>query len=452
MNKKKMKRRIAIVLCLILAWTFSGCGKQDDDTTQAITEKGTEAEQEISSEERTDTNAPTDEVEGPVKENPTDGYKIAYLDIIRENRPEIMSYNWQYGYAFYAQDVITPTPISIVDVTGDDIPELIFMKAIDNVVASLHIYTYQEGEAQEIYTNTLDVAVGGGSYYVLFQIEGSHDLYIRCEAGDETWETRFAKCGFDEFGNYGIINVLEETMYPNEDYTDMISDYTENEGIITKETYQNKTNELLDSMSVILLYNEHFSEEITALVNNNQCTSMTYLEAYNYLSEGSEDITTILKGIPSFYFSSGVGGWGTSLDIYADGSFEGSYHDSDMGDIGEGYSNGTVYLSDFRGSFTDIKKVNDYTYTMKLQTIELEKEPGTEWIEKEARYIASEPYGMDNAEEVYLYLPGAPTAELPSDFLDWVSMPRGWVEEDIPVILDGYGLYNPNERTGFYAD
>lgn len=50
-------------------------------------------------------------------------------------------------------------------------------------------------------------------------------------------------------------------------------------------------------------------------------------------------------------FSSGVGGWGTSLTLERDGTFSGQFHDSDMGAIGEDYPNGTVYLCHFPDGF-----------------------------------------------------------------------------------------------------
>ena len=49
-------------------------------------------------------------------------------------------------------------------------------------------------------------------------------------------------------------------------------------------------------------------------------------------------------------FSSGAGAWGTGLTLAADGSFSGEYHDSDMGDSGDDYPDGTVYLCNFPGS------------------------------------------------------------------------------------------------------
>ena len=69
-----------------------------------------------------------------------------------------------------------------------------------------------------------------------------------------------------------------------------------------------------------------------------------------------------LKGL-TFAFSSGAGAWGTILTIQEDGSFEGNYHDANMGDIGEGYPNGSVYICEFSGKFTEPKKENNFTYS-----------------------------------------------------------------------------------------
>ena len=68
-------------------------------------------------------------------------------------------------------------------------------------------------------------------------------------------------------------------------------------------------------------------------------------------------------------FSSGVGGWGTSLTLERDGTFSGQFHDSDMGVIGEDYPNGTVYLCHFSGRFSDIEKLDEYRYSMKLSEL-----------------------------------------------------------------------------------
>ena len=53
-----------------------------------------------------------------------------------------------------------------------------------------------------------------------------------------------------------------------------------------------------------------------------------------------------------FYFSSGAGAWYTVLYIHEDGSFDGHYEDTNLGDMGDNY-NGTIYYSDFTGQFTE---------------------------------------------------------------------------------------------------
>jgi hypothetical protein len=95
--------------------------------------------------------------------------------------------------------------------------------------------------------------------------------------------------------------------------------------------------------------------------------------------------------------------------------------------------------------------VDEYTYSMELDTISVEKEAGEEWIEDNVRYVASEPYGFDNGEEFLLYLPGAPMDELPEEFVYWISMPRAWDSYSTPDELPCYGLYNVNGEYGFQS-
>lgn len=152
-----------------------------------------------------------------------------------------------------------------------------------------------------------------------------------------------------------------------------------------------------------------------------------------------------------FYFSSGAGGWCTVLYIHEDGTFEGNYHDSDMGDSGEGYPNGTVYYCDFSGKFTSPKKVDDTTYVFNIDSIEYESGAGEEIIEG-VKYIYVTAYGLDEAEDIYMYLPGSKIADLPEGFRSWVGY--YYLEAVQETFLKFYGLYNENAETGFssYVD
>lgn len=148
----------------------------------------------------------------------------------------------------------------------------------------------------------------------------------------------------------------------------------------------------------------------------------------------------------SFYFSSGAGGWGTGMEIYEDGSFEGNYHDSDMGDTGESYPNGTVYISNFSGQFSQPEKVNEYTYSMKLEKLNYDNAVGSEIIEDGVLYRYDEAFGVAGGDNFLIYLPGAPLSELPEEFKMWV----GYFDDSAAdVELPFYGLYNVNEQCGF---
>ena len=148
----------------------------------------------------------------------------------------------------------------------------------------------------------------------------------------------------------------------------------------------------------------------------------------------------------NFEFSSGAGAWSTELKIEADGSFSGSYHDSDMGTTGDGYPNGTVYLCDFTGKFASAQKVNDYTYKTTLEKLETKEKDGKEELADGMKFIYSTPYGLADAQDVYIYVKGAPTDQLPQEYQDWVMFPL-----DGAKTLPFYGLYNENEQLGFYS-
>lgn len=57
-----------------------------------------------------------------------------------------------------------------------------------------------------------------------------------------------------------------------------------------------------------------------------------------------------------FWFGSGAGAWCTTLKIKPDGTFNGHFQDSDMGDEGPDYPMGTRYECYFSGKFSPLKK------------------------------------------------------------------------------------------------
>ena len=157
--------------------------------------------------------------------------------------------------------------------------------------------------------------------------------------------------------------------------------------------------------------------------------------------------SNIWKYLPDdFWFSSGAGGWGTELTVKDDGSFTGSFHDSNLGETGVANPYGTVYTCDFRGKFTQPQRVNDYVYKMKLSWMSMDQAPDKVYYEEGIKYVTAEPYGMENAKEFYIYLPGTPIELLSEDFLMWARM-YDYEGDTIPEGV--FGIYNVNEATAF---
>lgn len=156
------------------------------------------------------------------------------------------------------------------------------------------------------------------------------------------------------------------------------------------------------------------------------------------------------------YFSSGAGAWFTKLTINADGSFVGEYHDSNMGEIGQEYPNGTVYECVFSGKFSGLRPVNDYTFALTLETLEWDGEADQTRIEDGILYKISYPYGLMNADDsapakdFLLYTPNTPTLKLleEEDFLSWWPDRYG---ADMDGNLNVYALHNVETGEGFFS-
>lgn len=145
-------------------------------------------------------------------------------------------------------------------------------------------------------------------------------------------------------------------------------------------------------------------------------------------------------------FSSGAGAWRTKLTLYQDGSFEGSYDDTNMGEQSEEYPNGTRYISRFAGKFANIRKIDDDTYALSIEESFVEGQLGAEYVEDGIRYVEAEPYGMERGVDFLFYTPQAPREGMNEEFLSWAPY-----REQQNSQLGFYGLYNIETGYGFFA-
>lgn len=160
----------------------------------------------------------------------------------------------------------------------------------------------------------------------------------------------------------------------------------------------------------------------------------------------SSDLSFAVLAERQFGFSSGVGGWSEEFAIEEDGSFTGNFHDVDMGVTGEGYENGTFYSCSYTGHFTDLTKINEYTYQMKLADITYDEVPDTEEIIDNTLYKYTDSYCLGKTDTFTIYLPGTPLSELSEEVLMWLSgMNQSETELTMIAIADetnGYGIYS----------
>lgn len=153
----------------------------------------------------------------------------------------------------------------------------------------------------------------------------------------------------------------------------------------------------------------------------------------------------------TFRFLSGAGGWSTELYLKEDGSFTGLYTDGEMGSYDPAlFPNGTVYICEFSGSFTQPEMLSEFVYSVRVQSLNY-GEPEMVTYEDGIRYITDTPYGLENADEVLIYLPGYPVAELSEEAQGWIQSAKefwGPKNED-PKTLPFFVLYNVNEGYAF---
>ncbi len=145
-------------------------------------------------------------------------------------------------------------------------------------------------------------------------------------------------------------------------------------------------------------------------------------------------------------FSSGAGGWSTELTVNPDGSFSGRFHDSEMGEIGDDYPNGTVYVCAFTGRMSGLEAVDGQTWRVKVDSVTPDEASGREAIDDGIRYVTSDPYGVAADDEILIYLPGTPLEGFTEEMRMWAHLPG---EQDPAATLEDWFLYSPKNDTGF---
>ena len=462
---KRMSGWIALLLCLAL---FAACGgpAQSGEQGKGMPVQEQEAEVSASDLPPEQANAPEDDEFS----DPALAYET-YLYYLQDQRERILGYNWQKGFGYdeeYEEFGYRPGTVNVAlaDVWGSPTPELLYLCAEEPLegfppyMAELHVLAYDADALIELYSfNELDAQAGGGMVYRIFTVPDQSGLWLYTHWFSEVNDEEYRHLVED--GN--ALTVAEDfTHTQHYDYeTDLWSLTCTIDGEeVTEEEYRAALPAKAFQARGLLLRNLDYDEYGMNLptVYPTNGAGMTVDEAIDYLrallgQDVGENAEDFFGQVPDMVFASGAGGWSTDLQFHADGSVELSFHDSDMGDTGEGYPHGTVYVCSCVLHLGELERLDDYRWTARVVERNMDgPEPGEEWIRDDVRYIQSEPYGLEEADRVYFYLPGTPTTELPREFLRWIAMPRAWNMDEIPQLLPCWGLYSVNDETGFSGE
>ena len=329
---------------------------------------------------------------------------------------------------------------SFVDIDQNGVSELVIgTKTLlfpESSVGIEVIYTQKDGEFYELISGgmSLFLEIYSGGYIEFGTTSPSKAFYVISPDDPTTLEKKY-EFTYDAYGleNEKFYNFDKEVA--KDEYYSVIEKIT---GSTDRENRKNTVE--LNWHSI----NEIENSEATA---KQATTEPTTTKPSTTTADLTKTLFSKLEG-NSFVFSSGVGGWGTELKIKPDGSFSGEYHDWDAVSDDENAPNGNLAKCTFNGKFSNLKKVNDYTYSRDISHIEYENEPGTSEIIDGMKYEYTTPYGMEGSGPVLIYTPDAPVSELPEQFLSWACHLKG--SSDLDGKLGFYGLFNTSQK--FDAD
>ena len=168
----------------------------------------------------------------------------------------------------------------------------------------------------------------------------------------------------------------------------------------------------------------------------------------NYLSDWIKLPSFTFSDFPTKYtFTSGFGAWATVLTLSGDGKFEGIYHDSDaISSNSIKYPKGTFYYSTFNGKFKNPGKISDTSYSMQIETLNIDNNIDKVYYGDGVEYIASEPYGIENAKELIIYLPGTKIEDVDEECL---AMPSSYFFKSGKLADNCVLLCNMADKTCF---
>ena len=190
-------------------------------------------------------------------------------------------------------------------------------------------------------------------------------------------------------------------------------------------------------------YDTDHGTETAAVSHLDHFTFEEYARIPEVTSPTSITAKNLFASMPAtFHFLSGAGGWQTELYWNGDGTFSGIYEDADVSEI---------YRCLSMGSMDAPRKIGDLEFSTRVTALDYEKS-NTVAYENGQKIVSAEPYGLDDVDEIRIYLPGCSVSKLPQAAVDWL---RGGAEEfwdgQGPKTLPFFVLYNVRGQQAFFS-
>lgn len=136
------------------------------------------------------------------------------------------------------------------------------------------------------------------------------------------------------------------------------------------------------------------------------------------------------------------------IDLGENGHFNATFSTSNFGEWESDYPQGTCYITKISGQFSEIEKIDAYSFRMVADSIETTAQAGEVYIEDGIRYIVEEKSVIDNGDVFYLYLPGVSHSDLPQGLVESVNN-NGYYTMD-NITSSTYVFYQPNPELRGY--
>ena len=162
----------------------------------------------------------------------------------------------------------------------------------------------------------------------------------------------------------------------------------------------------------------------------------------------AETVTPVFEMLDGmeWTYTSGVGGWSTEMYTRENGSFIGYYHDSEMGETGNGYPNGTIYVCSFTGQMGPAEQVDENTWRIRVDSVVRDETPETIDEGAGVRFVPSDVCGVSEGETFLLYRPGTPVSVLTEEMKFWAHITD---QETPPAELESWFLASETNDSGF---